>query len=372
MIGIANQAELPNWNLTDARLEQQLALFNDSLFPIDDFATLGGKPRETYQRLQNLAYKLHQGWGRGRHSSFIGNTAREQWRVIGITSSEMSIREFAEAAGRQRQGGECVRLIDVPILMNGKSNLFDRTKLPLNRAASADILGQLTEAVSQNYGAVFRRHVRNIIEQRSGLKARLQKDVHRFADFVRRKHDGTLSRDVAETFGVAYAAGAFAIQSNLLPWRERDLLDAIGKVFNAAKALLPDEGVALRSGIQSLQILLNDIRRTARLGVNQIDFEKARGICKPKKSYHKYLVKNEAFVAIFATPRQKALVLKWLAKKGRITLSGPHQAPKENRKAREQFEWPDGTRRRSYEIRWPRKAVGRRKDKNKARRHRTV
>ena len=94
--------------------------------------TLGGKPHEIYQRLQNLAYRLTQGWGRGRHSSFnTSNTTREQWRVIGITSSELSIREFAQAAGRQRQGGECVRLIDVPILMNGEPNLFDRTKLPL-------------------------------------------------------------------------------------------------------------------------------------------------------------------------------------------------------------------------------------------------
>lgn len=373
VIGIASQAELPNWNLTDARLEQQLALFNDCLFPIDDLATLGGKPHEIYQRLQNLAYRLTQGWGRGRHSSFnTSNTTREQWRVIGITSSELSVREFAQAAGRQRQGGECVRLIDVPILMNGESNLFDRTKLPLNRAASADILGQLTEAVSQNHGAVFRRHVRNIIEQRSGLKGRLQKDVCRFAEFVRHKHDGILSRDVAETFGAAYAAGALAIRSNLLPWRERDLLDAIGKIFYAAKALLPDEGVALRNGLKSLRSLLKDIRHTARLGVDEIDFDKARGICESKTSHRCYLVKNEAFGAIFATPQEKTLVLNWLRKKGRLTLVGSRQAPRENRNAREQLEWPDGTRRRSYEIRQPRRAVRRRKDKNKVRRRRTV
>ena len=148
------------------------------------------------------------------------------------------------------------------------------------------------------------------------MKGRLQKDVRCFAEFVRHKHDGILSRDVAETFGVAYAAGALAIRSNLLPWRERDLLDAIGKVFYAAKALLPDEGVALRNGLKSLRSLLKDIRHTARLGVDEIDFAKARGICESKKSQRRYLVKNEAFGAIFATPQEKLLFSIGCGRKG--------------------------------------------------------
>src|SRR6202035_743365 len=157
------------------------------------------------------------------------------------------------------------------------------------------------------------------------------------------------------TFGMAYAAGAFAIECDLLPWREQDLRDAIGKVFVAAKKLLPDEGVVLRNGLKSLRSLLKDIRHRARFGVDNIDFGKVRGICKSKRSQRRYLIKNEAFGAIFATPQEKALVLKWLQKKGRLTLAGSRQAPRESRKPREQFDWPDGTRRRSLEIRWPRK-----------------
>jgi hypothetical protein len=373
VIGVASQAEMPNWNLTDARLEQQLPLFNDCLFPIDDFATLGGKPAEAYQRLRDLAYRLHQGWGRGRHSSFTsGNTAREQWRVIGLTSSELSIREFAQAAKRQRQAGESVRLIDVPMLVDGEQTLFDRAERPLSRTESVDIIELFTQSIRQNHGAVFRRQVRNIIKHRHRIKSRLNKKIRGFSECVREENDGPLARDVADTFGVAYAAGAFAIACKLLPWRESDLLDAIRKIYNATKKCLPDEGSALRDGLKSLHSLLKTIRHSAQLGIHEIDFDKVRGICKSKRSQRRYLIKNEGFSAIFATLQEKTLVLNWLCKKGRITLVGSRQAPREDRKAREQFDWPDGRRRRSFEIRWPRKAVERRKGKNKARANRAV
>ena len=54
-IGIGSTSELPTWNITDARLEQRLALFNNSLFPIDDLAILGGKGRDVYRRVHDLA-----------------------------------------------------------------------------------------------------------------------------------------------------------------------------------------------------------------------------------------------------------------------------------------------------------------------------
>jgi hypothetical protein len=140
VIGLGRSANLPTWNVTDARLEQQLALFNNSLFPIDDLTTIGGKAREAYQRVRDLAYRLHQGWARGRHSAFsIANSSvREQWRAIGLTSAEISIRDLAQAAGCERLPGECVRLIDVPVLLNGEDRLFDRHVSQRKRSHAAD------------------------------------------------------------------------------------------------------------------------------------------------------------------------------------------------------------------------------------------
>ena len=41
LIGISRMENLLNWNITDARLEERLAEFNDLLFPIDDLENEG-------------------------------------------------------------------------------------------------------------------------------------------------------------------------------------------------------------------------------------------------------------------------------------------------------------------------------------------
>jgi Domain of unknown function (DUF927) len=277
VIGIGRSANLPTWNVTDARLEQQLALFNDSLFPIDDLTTIGGKAREAYQRVRDLAYRLHQGWARGRHSAFsIANSSvREQWRAIGLTSAEISIRDLAQAAGCERLPGECVRLIDVPVLLNGEDRLFDRARDVTSRSASAAMLQTIVDGVAQQHGAAFRRHILNIIKA-SG-KPNTKDKIKQFADAVRARGDGNLARDVAETFGIAYAAGCFAIRCRLVPWTEADLLDAISTIYRGAREMLPDEGVLLRSGLRALRGALAELRRATAQNGQKIDFESAKG-----------------------------------------------------------------------------------------------
>ena len=358
VIGVGRAAELPTWNLTDARLEQQLALFNDSIFPIDDLTTIGGRPRDAYQRIRDLAYRLHQGWGRGRHSSFsmANNTIREQWRAIGITSSEIAIRDLAEAAGCQRQPGECVRLIDVPILINGEDRLFDRANKIISRRGSAVMLRQIVDGVDQHHGSVFRRHVLNVIKAGSQLVKFSDNKIRRFCDHVKACRDGNLSHDVAETFGLAYAAGCFAIQHKLVLWRESDLLDALTIMYRGAREMLPDDRIVLRSGLDALRELLRDIRNSTGQAGHKRDFEKSRGVFRNRRSYRRYLVKGDAFNAAFATTREKALVTNWLLRKDRMTAAGPSKGKQRSRtRPKDQIIWPDGKRRRSVEILWPRR-----------------
>ena len=358
VIGIGRTVQLPNWNVTDARLEQQIALFNDSLFPIDDLGIIGGKVRDAYQRIHDLAYRLHQGWGRGRHSSFATSNAlvREQWRSIGMTSSEVAIRDLAHAAGCQRQAGECVRLIDVPVLIAGKDNLFDRTGKTLERRASADILGRIVEGVSRHHGRVFRRHALNIIKERAELKKYCNEKIRHFSASVKAKGDGNLARDVAETFGLAFAAGCFAIRRSLLPWRESDLLGALTTIYSGAREMLPDPGVALRNGLGALRGVLRGIQRSAVQGVHNVNFETASGTCRTRRTYRRFFIKGDAYNSIFPTAHEKALVTAWLLRKGRMTAAGPSKAGQPaNLKPKHQIVWPDGKRRRSVEILWPRK-----------------
>jgi putative DNA primase/helicase len=356
VIGIGRTADLPTWNVTDARLEQQLALFNDSLFPIDDLGTIGGKAHEAYQRVRDLAYRLHQGWARARHSTFsaANNLVREQWRAIGLTSSEISIRDLAKSAGCERLPGECVRLIDVPVLLGGEDRLFDRARDITSRDASAAMLQNIINATAEQHGAAFRQHILNMIKADGRFNCKA--NAKRFTNAVRARGDGNLTRDVATTFGIAYAAGCFAIRCRLLPWTEADLLDALHTIYRGAREMLPDDGVLLRNGLRALRRALRELRReSVRIG-SSVDFDSVNGFCKRTGNSRCYLIKGDTFNSIFATTRERTLVIQWLLQKHRLKTAGPPKSGDRRQiRPKDQIVWPDRKRRRSVEIVWPRR-----------------
>ena len=171
---------------------------------------------------------------------------------------------------------------------------------------------------------------------------------------VRDDKDGDIARDVAEKFGLIYVGGILGICPGLLPWNRVELLDAISKCYFGARELLPDEGVLLRQGIKALGQKLGGLRSLS--DVQSRDLEKLDGYRVRKKTAYRCLIKREVFNAIFASKRQRGLVIDWLIKKNRITTAvAKTSEPGANRRLKEQFPWADGQRRRSVEIRWPRK-----------------
>ena len=206
----------------------------------------------------------------------------------------------------------------------------------------------------------FRRHVSNMIKKGKKLKKFANRKICDFTNLVIAQEDGNLTRDVAETFGLAYAAALFAIRCGLLPWSEAHLREALTKIYLGARELLPDDGVLLRRGIQALHTAFREIRQSAVQGVHKIDFETAIGICKIRRSRRQYLIKGDSFNCIFNSGREKDLVIGFLLKKGRMTAAGSAKSNRAStRKPKTQITWPDGRRRRSVEIVWPRKSDNR-------------
>ena len=72
---------------------------------------------------------------------------------------------------------------------------------------------------------------------------------------------------------------------------------------------------------------------------------------------NRYVIKRDAFNSIFGSGTQRALVIEWLIQKQRITLATSKvSAGAPSPKPQGQFIWPDGERRRSIEIVWPRRS----------------
>ncbi len=361
--GIGRVEDLITWNITDARLEQRLAEYNDTLFPIDDLMGMAGKNKQKYLRIRDLAYKLAQGWATGRHDSFTRahGGVHEHWRCIVLTSHEKPIRDLARAAKLERQHGEALRLIDVPATFDGLNHAFDR--LPANLETGnfqdwkKDTFKKIADACAQNHGKAFKKYIKTLIAH-PNLGKYIQSRTAYFVTKVCDQYDGDVARDVAEKFGLIYSGGRLGIRFGLLPWDKDELLEAITKSYVGARDQLPDDGIALREGIKALRVRLRDLpvlpgAQQANIAAN---FNKVDGYRQRQEGVTRYIIKREVFNSIFTSGTQRTLVIDWLIENQRITLAVPsaHTGAAEL-KPKGQFIWPDGVRRRSYQIVWPRK-----------------
>jgi hypothetical protein len=149
-----------------------------------------------------------------------------------------------------------------------------------------------------------------------------------------------------------------AMRFGIVLWPQDELFDAIAKCFRAARDLLPDEGVALRQGIDVLRACLRRLVRVKKLSKQELaatDWNKIDGCRWRPPGQDRYLIKCDAFNALFATSSQRDLVLNWLTETHQITTAVAAAGESVNGSTlKRQFFWPDGKRRRSYEIVFPR------------------
>jgi len=370
VIGIARTLDLISWKITNARLEERLPEFNDSVFPIDDLNTMKGEYDEKYPRIRDLAYNIAQGQETARAAAYTaahGGTHRT-WNSIVLTSCEKSVHDMARLARLERQQGESRRLIDVPAAFDGLAHVFDRAPEDIGDidAWKGLTFAALSDAVEQNHGRAFRKYIKSLVARRETLREDVEKSVDYFIRRARKNSDGEIARDVTQKFGLIYAGGVLGIDCGLLPWTKRELLDAVMKSYIGARDLLPDSGVLLRRGKAAFKALRNRlpiIRQKDRL---TFSYQNSDGFKERVKDRNRYLIKGEVFNNAFSSIEERDLVVNWLIEKARITLATPKKsAAGLSRKPKEQPRWPDGERHRSVEIFWPRKQKMNEKKKKK-------
>lgn len=216
---------MQRWRATTNGLENMAARFNDSFMSLDEIGEISAT------HASETAYMLSNGQGKTRGAPF-GAIPRPvaKWRMIYLSTGEVSLQDHLNNSGRQMMGGQGVRLVNIAADAGAGMGLFQNLHGHPSASAFHEILGS---QCTQHYGTVGPAWIELLAdpEIRSGLLESIRGIKQSFVhDFVPHRSPGDLYR-VARRFGLVAAVGEVCIAQGLLPFAARSAIEASRDCF---------------------------------------------------------------------------------------------------------------------------------------------
>jgi putative DNA primase/helicase len=148
-----------SWRSTVNALEGSALLHTDTVLVLDEVHLVEAR------ELDSAIYALVNGYGKGRADKLGGTKPVAHWRVLVLSSGEVSSEIQLAQGGINVRSGQILRFLDIPAL--GDFGVFDSLHGSSGGAAFADTL---REAVSAHYGHAGPLFVRHLIESGTDLR----------------------------------------------------------------------------------------------------------------------------------------------------------------------------------------------------------
>lgn len=192
-----------SWDMTKGGLEIEASSRNDTMLPLDEIK------RADPKRVQEMAYSLANGQGKGTMTRDREARGKLSWRLLALSSGERSLSEHAAISGNAAHAGAELRMVDV-----NAGTRTHRAFDELHGLEGADFHRLLTVAVGAHHGHLGPAFVEKLMasDDRPGLLDDFKAIRAQFVE------DNAQAGRVADRFAVIALAGEMAIAFGLLPW----------------------------------------------------------------------------------------------------------------------------------------------------------
>jgi putative DNA primase/helicase len=242
--------DIPHWRTTSNGLESVATAFNHLCLPLDEIGQADPKD------VGNIAYMLGNGQGKARMTKNLTNRKPKTWKLIFLSSGEVSLGNFMAQANVIQKGGQEVRLPDVPAIPEGSKHGCFET---IHEAESGfQFASALEAAVIENRGTALdtflSRLVIDIADPSSA--GNLSKQLHlTAAKLSEGTKDSAIGR-VAKRFALVQVALGLAHKYDLLPFDAEQIGWAISECFNAWLASRGGDGsIEMKQAIKRIERL---------------------------------------------------------------------------------------------------------------------
>lgn len=200
---------IATWRTTDNALEDTAERHNDVLLSLDELSQVDpGKAAE-------VAYMLGNGEGKGRLTNLIVPQRKKQWRLLFLSSGEITLSDHAESGGVRTKAGTEVRMINIDADAGAGMGLFQDIHGAASPAAFADLLKKNAAACRGTAGTAF---VEWLIQNEPAVVDELHGLVKNFVGCVVPADAGGEIFRVAERFAIVGAAGEVATRAGITGW----------------------------------------------------------------------------------------------------------------------------------------------------------
>lgn len=217
-------AGMQTWRTTSNALETIASSASDSLLALDELGQVSA------QAAEEASYMVGNGKGKHRARSGGGLAANASWRLIALSTGEISLTEKVSEAGKKTKAGQEARFVDIEA--DGRAyGVFDNIH---NAQDGAAFSTDLSKAATQFYGepgAAFVEHLLGLsAEGRAALGPMLDKMESLIVGSAARPLDGP-ARRVARSLALVALGGELARSAKITGWQERAALSAVCQIF---------------------------------------------------------------------------------------------------------------------------------------------
>jgi len=240
---VSEDSYIGRWNTTGNALEATACAHNDGLLVLDEMGTCDAKD------FGKVVYDLFGGKGKSRLSKNSTLQAQRAWRILGLSSGEISVRQkIEEESGRRAMTGHLVRLIDIPIT----HGVIVDTK----GYSPSEFVGRIKKACTHYFGSAGPEFLDRLVDHEpeiSGLKEKVQRDVDAFEEKLAAGRElEAHQRRVVRRFAAVAVAGSLAVRFSILPFSESEVANATQSALSAWSGDESNKSVGLR-GIEAIR-----------------------------------------------------------------------------------------------------------------------
>ena len=214
---------MQKWRATSNGLEYQGEQHNDCTLILDEIAQMDASEYGA------AVYMLADGVGKTRGKGAGGLRDKPTWKVLILSSGELTPSQHMESAGKKMKGGQEVRLISIPaeVIPGSALEVFHEF------AGGHEISGWVQSKAARNYGTAGRAWLEHLVANTNGLTDALRKRMDAIESMlVPHGAAGQVKRG-GRRFALVAAAGEMATAAGLTGWPEGEAIRATTACFNA-------------------------------------------------------------------------------------------------------------------------------------------